>query len=73
MIRLKLRKAGNSYVVTIPREEVERRGLKAGELVGVEITRLDVRPVLRPELRSAFEASWRRSEAAYRLLAEEPA
>jgi antitoxin component of MazEF toxin-antitoxin module len=74
MIQQMLRKSGNSYVVTIPKEEVERRGLKEGQLLGIEITPLEVRPVLRPELRRAFDASWQRSEEAYRLLAdEEPA
>ena len=28
----------------------------------------EIRPALRPELRAAFEASWKRNEAAYRYL-----
>jgi antitoxin component of MazEF toxin-antitoxin module len=71
VIRQTLRKAGNSYVVTIPKDEIERRGLKLGDLLGIEIIPLEVRPVLRPELREAFEASWRRSEAAYAALADD--
>lgn len=70
MIQQQLRKVGNSYVVTVPREEVERLGLREGQLLGVEITPLEVRPVLRPELREAFEASWERNEAGYRYLAD---
>jgi antitoxin component of MazEF toxin-antitoxin module len=70
MIRQQLRKVGNSFVVTIPKEEVERQGLHEGQLLGIEVTPLEVRPVLRPELREALEASWERNEAGYRYLAD---
>jgi antitoxin component of MazEF toxin-antitoxin module len=70
MIQQILRRSGNSYVVTIPKEEVERRGLHEGQLLGIEITPLEIRPLLRPELRDAFEQSWDRSQDAYRLLAD---
>ena len=70
MIQQKLRKVGNSYVVTIPKDEVRRRGLREGQLLAVEIQPLEVRPTLRPELREAFEESWARHEAAYRYLAQ---
>jgi len=70
MIQQKLRKVGNSYVVTIPKEEVRRRGLREGQLLAVEIQPLEVRLTLRPELREAFEESWARHEAAYRHLAQ---
>lgn len=69
MIQQKLRKVGNTYVVTIPKDEVERRGLSVGQLLAVEIQPLEVRPALSPELREAFEESWRQNEAAYRYLA----
>ncbi|MEA2593826.1 MAG: Antidote-toxin recognition MazE, bacterial antitoxin [Thermomicrobiales bacterium] len=70
MIRQQLRKVGNSFVVTIPKKEVERQGLHEGQLLGIEVTPLEVRPVLRPELREALEASWERNEAGYRYLAD---
>jgi antitoxin component of MazEF toxin-antitoxin module len=70
VIQQKLRKVGNSYVVTIPKDEVLRRGLKEGQLLAVEVQPLDVQPRLRPELREAFEASWAEHEAAYRYLGE---
>jgi putative addiction module antidote len=70
MIQQKLRKVGNSYVVTIPKEDVERLGLREGQLLAVEIHPLEIRPVLSPELRAAFEASWQRNKAAYRYLAD---
>ena len=70
MIQQRLRKVGNSFVVTIPKDEVERRDLHDGDLLGVEVTLLEIRPALRPELQSAFAESWDRSEAAYRYLAD---
>jgi antitoxin component of MazEF toxin-antitoxin module len=70
VIQQKLRKVGNSYVVTIPKDEVLRRGLKEGQLLAVEVQPLDVQPRLRPELREAFEASRAEHEAAYRYLGE---
>ena len=68
MIQQKLRKVGNSYVVTIPKEEVERQHLKAGQLVAVQIQPLELRPMMAPDLREAMEASWREAEHAYRYL-----
>jgi len=70
MIWQKLRKVGNSYVVTIPKEEVERKHLQEGQLLAVEIQPAEIRPVLSPELRKAFEESWQRNEEAYRYMAE---
>lgn len=70
MIRQKLRRAGNSYVVTIPKEEVKRRGWREGQLFAVELSPLEIRPELPPDLRAAFEESWQEDEEAYRYLAE---
>ena len=36
MITGRVRKTGNSYVVTIPREEMERLNIADGDLVGIE-------------------------------------
>jgi antitoxin component of MazEF toxin-antitoxin module len=70
VIQQKIRKVGNSYVVTIPKDEMRRRGLKVGELVAIDVQPLEVQPRLRPKLREAFERSWARHEAAYRYLGE---
>lgn len=61
----KLRKVGNSYVVTIPKKEIERQQLQEGQLLTIEI-----HPALSSELREAFEESWQRNEAGYRYLAD---
>jgi antitoxin component of MazEF toxin-antitoxin module len=70
MIWQKLRKVGNSYVVTIPKEEVERQNLREGQLLAIEVQPVEIRPVLSPDLRKAFEESWQRNEPGYRHLAE---
>lgn len=66
----KLRKIGNSYGVTIPKEEIERRGLRPGQLLAVEVHPVEVRPVLAPDLREALDATWEEDQAAYQWLAE---
>ncbi len=70
MLWQKLRKVGNSYVVTIPKEEVERQHLQDGQLLSIEIRPAEIRPVISPDLRKAFEESWQQNEQAYRYLAE---
>lgn len=70
MIQQKLRKQGNSYVVTIPRDVVERRHLHEGMLLFIDVQPAEVRPILSPEVREAFEASGAQNEAGYRHLAE---
>jgi antitoxin component of MazEF toxin-antitoxin module len=69
MITQQLRKVGNSYVVTVPKEEVERRGWQEGQLLALQLTELEVRPVLGDDLREAMEERWERNEEALRYLA----
>jgi antitoxin component of MazEF toxin-antitoxin module len=68
MFHGKLRKVGNSYVITIPKKEVERRKLREGQLVAFDVTPLEVRHVLPPDVQAAFDASWQQHEAGYRYL-----
>ncbi len=69
MITQQLRKVGNSYVVTVPKDEVERRGWREGQLLALQLTALEVRPVLGDDLREAIEERWDRNEEALRYLA----
>lgn len=69
MITAKLRRSGHSFIVTVPKDEVERLALKEGQTVAVEVRPVEVRPILAPDLREAFEASWEHNEAGYRYLA----
>ncbi len=70
MIVGKVRKVGNSLVVTVPRDEAEALELREGDIVTMELRKAEVRPVLRPNLRKLAEESWERNEAAYRYLRE---
>ncbi len=70
MITQQLRKVGNSYVVTVPKEEVERRGWQEGQLLALQLTALEVRPVLGDDLREAIEERWDRNVEALRYLAD---
>ena len=56
MITGRIRKAGNSYVVTIPPQELKARGLHAGQLVGFEPVPVELRPVTPPRLTPDQEA-----------------
>jgi antitoxin component of MazEF toxin-antitoxin module len=70
MIYQKIRRAGNSYVVTIPREEMEAQGVNEGDMVALDIRRAEMQPALSPRLREAAEWSWKQHEAGYRYLAD---
>jgi hypothetical protein len=78
MIASRIRKAGHSYVVTIPVEEMKARGLHEGQLVGIDPVPVEIRPVaqasgapaqLRPEVRAAADRVWARHAAGLRYLA----
>jgi len=70
MIHQQLRKAGNSFVITIPKEEVERQGWVMGQRFAVQLTPLEERAVLSTDIRDAFEASWERNAVGYQYLAD---
>ena len=69
MIAGKIWKSGNSYVVTIPREELEARGLHLGQIVGIDPVPLELRAVepLTPEQRAA---GWKTQQDVEREWAE---
>jgi bifunctional DNA-binding transcriptional regulator/antitoxin component of YhaV-PrlF toxin-antitoxin module len=70
MIWLKLLKVDDSYIVTIPKEEVERLNLKEGQLIAIEILPAVINSDNSTEVGVAFEESWQRNEPGYRYLAE---
>lgn len=70
MITQQLRKVGNSFVVTVPKEEVERHGWQEGQLLALQLTQLEVRPVLRPKLQNIVDELLDEHEDALRYLAE---
>ena len=53
----------------MPKEEVERRGWHEGQLLALQLTALEVRPVLGDDLREAIDERWDRNVEALRYLA----
>jgi antitoxin component of MazEF toxin-antitoxin module len=70
MITQQLRKVGNSFVVTVPKDEVERRGWQEGQLLALQLTALEVRPRLRPELQEIVDELLDEHQDALQYLAE---
>ena len=67
---VKLRERGNSFVVTVPRKEVERLHLREGDLVNIQLTPAGDHPQLAPDLEAVFDEVFTKHEAALRYLAE---
>jgi len=65
-----IRRSGNSFVIRIPREEMERIGVQEGEPVSVEIRAVDVRPRLRKDLRPIVDTEIANSASAFQRLAD---
>lgn len=55
MITQQIRKVGNSYVVTIPKSELDRLGAKEGDHVTADYTLVEMKPVLSAELHDNIE------------------
>ncbi len=65
-----LRRSGNSYVVTVPKELVERNGWQEGQLLSIDLTAVEVRPKMSPEVEAAFERALKVTRPALRYLAD---
>lgn len=50
MVTQQIRKVGNSFVVTIPKSEMERLGAKEGDNIDSHHTLMEMRPVLSAEM-----------------------
>lgn len=55
MLVQRIRKVGNSLVITIPLKEATRLEVAEGDFVAVEIRKATIRPEMSPEVRAAFE------------------
>jgi putative addiction module antidote len=54
MIQSKIREQGNSYVVTIPREAMEKYNLSKGDTISFTPNKTEQRFVLREEVQAAL-------------------
>ncbi len=70
MIQSKIREQGNSYVVTIPREAMDKYNLHKGDTISFTPTRTETVYVLDPELEEASDRVFSRFHEAYKYLAE---
>ncbi len=70
MVTQTVRKAGNSLAITIPKEEVERLGLKEGDIVALQLNRVRVEVELPGDVQSHARQSLREHADAYRILAD---
>jgi antitoxin component of MazEF toxin-antitoxin module len=64
----KLRRVGNSLVLTVPATEARSLGLSEGDLVHAVLTPLEVTNALRPEVRVAVDRVIGRCQAALEYL-----
>jgi putative addiction module antidote len=70
MVTGKIRRVGNSCVVTIPHEDMKRLGLSEGDLIGFEPRRVEIRTAMSPQVRVAYEQVWAEHQEGLRYLAE---
>jgi putative addiction module antidote len=70
MLMQKVRKSGNSYIVTIPKDEIERLGLHEGDMVALDVRKVEYRVQMDPDVRTAFERSLKMHKDDYDLLAQ---
>jgi hypothetical protein len=70
MFEARLRKANDQFEITVPTQAVSKLGARDGDVIFVFIERVPATSEMSPEIRKSFEKSWKRSEAAYRYLAD---
>lgn len=66
----KVWKTGNSFVVTIPRDEIERQGITEGELIEVTVHKVEIRRALTPAMQMALDEALAEDQEALRYLAD---
>jgi len=71
MFTTQLRKVGNSWVVTVPRDEMEKLGIAEGATVVVEVreARVSVEPVVPADLREASKRALEKTRRGLEYLA----
>jgi antitoxin component of MazEF toxin-antitoxin module len=70
MLIQKVRKSGNSFIVTIPKDEIERLDLQEGDMVALDVRKVEYRVQMDPDVRAAFERSLKMHKEDYDLLAQ---
>jgi antitoxin component of MazEF toxin-antitoxin module len=65
-----VRRAGNSVVIRLSREELEREGIAVDDYVSVDVHAITITPRVPADLREAFEAEVARGDRAFALLVD---
>ena len=60
----KIARSGNSFVIRVPREELQRVGVKLNDYVLVTIQPVDIRPRLGADLQALVDARLQQPETA---------
>lgn len=70
MIESKIRKQGNSYVVTIPRDAMEQYDLHEGQQIAFTPTRQEMIPVFDPTLQKVADDVFSEYKDVFEYLAD---
>ena len=70
MITQQIRKVGNSYVVTVPREEMERLKLSEGDTVALQLNKVRMQIELPEDIRESLSRVLERHSGAIDYLAD---
>ncbi|HEV2066264.1 MAG TPA: AbrB/MazE/SpoVT family DNA-binding domain-containing protein [Thermomicrobiales bacterium] len=70
MIEAKIRKQGNSYVVTIPRAAMEKYQLREGQQIAFTPTKQELTPVLDPALQNVADDVFKEYKDVFEYLAD---
>jgi putative addiction module antidote len=64
MLKQRVRRVGNSLVVTLPAEELERLGIAEGDLIAFDPRKVETieRFVMPPEIQEAVASFWDRPD-----------
>jgi hypothetical protein len=71
MIHRRIKRVDGDYVVTIPKDEIERRGLHDGQLVGVVLLPVEDHSDLSLRIEEILNESFDKDAEAYRILFDE--
>lgn len=55
MVTQQLRKVGNSYVLTVPKSEIDRLQAEEGDYISMDLNKMELKPVMSPELQQLLD------------------
>lgn len=55
MVTQQIRKVGNSFVVTIPKAEMQRLELDEGDYISIDLRKMELKPVLDPTAQAILD------------------